>query len=235
MNWYAMLLGLGASLGLLQVARAAPPRESQNRLNAAMLVLLTSLGGARLVYVLFHWGYYAKHLVEVLQVWQGGMAWPGAVAGSLLGVGVSALAWHLPFRRVLDGLTPLLPPIAVAAWLGGWLVGSGYGMPVHWGLLVADESGILEKRVPLQLAAAGILLGVFTWLEFRPPKIISRPGQKSYAAWMALALVMLGASFLRGDPLPLWLGLRPDAWASIVLALAAAMGMLLPQDFTQPS
>ena len=38
--------------------------------------------GARLLYIIVHGASYLPHLEEILAFWQGGLSWPGAVAGS---------------------------------------------------------------------------------------------------------------------------------------------------------
>jgi prolipoprotein diacylglyceryltransferase len=215
---YSLLVGIGASFGLVQVARYAPRRQVIRWVNAGLWTLAGSLIGARLAYITFSYTYYVEHFSEIPLLWLGGLAWPGAVFGGVLAMLSLAVIQKVSFALTADRLAPLIPPVAIMALLGTWQIGNAYGLPVPegtwWGIhgMVQDGSNI--ARVPVLLVAAGTLALYYAWLETRTLKL---PGARSSLTLFGLGMVLLITSFLRGDPAPIWLGLRPDSWAALAL------------------
>jgi len=222
-NGFAFLLGIGSALGLLRVSR----QRQGKWLDAGLLVLLGTLLGARLGYVLVHWSYYQAHLAEILALKAGGLSGGGAAVGWAAGLLLAALIHRAPVLRLADWLYPLLPPLAVAGYLGLWLAGVAYGpeLPagVWWALPAPDESGQVLPRWPLQPAAALALLAFYLLMEYLIR--IPRPSGWLFslaAAWYAA--VDLVVSLLRADPLPVWRGMRLDTLGNLViLALCLAV------------
>ena len=97
------------------------------RKRGVLVLLLGCLLGSRIVYVGFHTSYYASHLLESVEIWKGGLAWPGAIAGGLLGLVAVACIWRIPIAMLADRLIPLASPLAIAVWIGCWLSGVAYG------------------------------------------------------------------------------------------------------------
>lgn len=220
-NSFAFYLGLGAFIGVWQTARRAPQDEALRWIGAAWAVLLGALLGSRAEFVFLHLGYYRHHAGEVFQLWLGGLGWPGALAGGLAALAIVWRYWRKPLAQLADGLAPLALPLAAGAWLGCWETGCAYGflLPGWGGMAVVDESGAVLRRFPLQLLAVLALAGLAAWLEFRKPKPQPAGG---YAGRVVLGLgaLMLLASFLRADPAPRWVGLRPDTWAALLWVVA---------------
>src|SRR3989338_4924887 len=77
-------LGIGAALGWLYLR--APADKRIVWFDAGLVAAVSGLVGARLVYAWVNGNYYADHLGEVLQIWLGGLAWPGAALGALAGL-----------------------------------------------------------------------------------------------------------------------------------------------------
>ena len=222
MTPFSLLVGAGASLGLWLVVRSSPRWYFRRRLETGFLVLLGALLGARLVFAAIHSAYFSQHPSEILQVWLGGLSWPGAVLGGLIVVLVVSMAWKIPLARLADVLEPLVPPLAVAVWLGCWQAGSGYGirapLDTWWGVPAPDESGLALPRFPLQLVAASTLL-LYTFLLDLTTQNLAYPGQKAVLVLLGLAINLLVFSFFQADPVPLWNGLRWDVWAALGFTL----------------
>lgn len=231
MNPYSVFVAIGIGLGLFQVCFSVPEFLLEKRLRAAILVLLGVLLGARLGFIAFHPTYYAAYLLEIPQIWQGGLSWAGAVAGGLITlVGIARLR-RIPLGNLADDLAPLIAPLAVCAWLGTGLAGSGYGPALldgsWWGIPTADIAGKVANRWPVQPAAALSLLAAFALLErFVPRK--SRSGQYFCLAGLIVSLNLFLFSFLVADPVPVWRGLRQDTWLALALALFFAGALVWP-------
>jgi phosphatidylglycerol---prolipoprotein diacylglyceryl transferase len=227
---FAFLVGLGASLGLWRVIQRVPRWQASRWMNSALITLLGSLLGSRIVYVAFHTSYYAAHRLEAVEIWKGGLSWPGAVAGGLVGLVAVATIWRLPIALLADRLMPLASPLAIAVWLGCWQSGISYGgrLPpgAWWGIPTRDETGAVYTRFPVQPLAALTLVIFFWWLELKSfPR--EHPGRLASLAGLGLAVNLLIFSFLRADPSQLWIGVRPDVWMALGLGLFCLLAYAL--------
>ena len=228
LNPFSLLIGLGAVLGLAWVAWQASEKLALRRIDHGLWLLLGGLLGGRLAHVAMAWPYYAGRLLEIPQVWLGGFSGAGALAGGLLALALLAFITHQPLGELADAYLPLAATLSVSAWLGCWLEGCAYGVETTawWGLPARDEWGELAKRVPLELLAASLTLGLF-WLVDRSRTRLYRAGQPACLALLGLGLLNFGISFLRVDPSQTWQGWRPEAWAGLGFCLLAAAAYLL--------
>jgi len=227
---FAFLVGLGASLGLWRVIQHVPRWQASRWMNSALITLLGCLLGSRIAYVAFHTSYYASHLLETVEIWKGGLAWPGAVAGGLVGLAAVAFIWRIPLALLADRVMPLAPPLAIAVWLGCWPSGVAYGVRTPpgawWGVPTRDETGAVYTRFPVQPLAALTLVIFFWWLEMKSVPL-EHPGRLASLAGLGLAVNLLVFSFLRADPSQLWIGLRPDVWIALGLGLFCLLAYIL--------
>ena len=217
---FPILLGLGATIGLLWVGLQSPARVALQSVNAGLVGLLGSLVGGRVTFVAAHWSYFQLHWGEIPQIYLGGLSWPGALAGGVLAVALYARMVNQRLAVLLDTLLPLLGMVLVSVWLACWLDGYAYGeaSQAWWALPARDEWGVLTRRVPVQLL--GALLALLTvWLFDRLRVRSPLTGQAALLVLTLLCLQLFGLSFLRADPAPLWRGLHPESWSALALAL----------------
>lgn len=217
---FSILLGLGATLGLVWAGWQAHPRQALLVVNSGLVALLGCLIGGRLVYVALRWSYYQAHWEQIPQVFLGGVAWVGAFGGGLI-----ALLAYAGFARqslwfLLDSLLPLAGLLSVSAWLACWLDGCAYGAvsPAWWALPARNEWGVMAQRVPVQLIGALLALITFGVADWARPRV-KLLGQVSLLALAALTAEMFALSFLRADPAPSQGGLHLESWAALSLSL----------------
>ena len=226
-NGFSLWVGLGAALGLWRVWRSAPDHQADAWLNASFAVLAAALAGARLYYALVNFPYFTAHPLEIFRLWEGGLAWEGALLGAALATGAIAYsrratrAHHLsdnPLGVVGDRLYPLLPPLAAPISVGCWLTGAAHGAELPagnwWGLPAADPSLRGVRYFPLQpLAALSLLL--FYWALETRVKPLRPPGRLSRIALFGLLLHTLASTLLNASPAPTWNGARIDTWFAL--------------------
>ena len=80
---------------------------------------------ARLYYCAFSWDYYGKNPIEILYIWEGGLAIYGGVLGSLVGVTVLCKIKKIKVTALLDVV------------LLGFLIGQSIG---RWGNFINREA-----------------------------------------------------------------------------------------------
>ena len=221
----SLLLAIGAFIGMAFVAARSPEGAALRRVEAGTWTLAGGLVGGRAAYVALAWPYYRSHLNEALQVNLGGMVWPGVLAGGLLVLAVYAALSRQSLGVLADALIPLLAALSIAGWLGCLVEGCGYGAPnALLGVASPDEWGAVTRRWPVQIISALLCL-VFFWIVDRLPENINDLyGLRACLMMLALAVVQLGATLFNAQPLS-WRGLPIDAWAALVFAGVALMGL----------
>lgn len=221
MTFYSSLIGMGAVIGLLRLARVTPKVERNSWLAAGWGIFFGSLAGARLGYCLERFTYYKGHIVEALAFWTGGFAWPGAVIGAFAAMALLSKYWKKPFLSLFDATSVLLLPLAVMAWLGAWIEGLAYGaelpLGTWWGLPAADVNGTAGLHVPVQLLAAITLLVLIGAAEIFSAKL-KRAGLRGALVWFMFSGTMLGFTWLRTDPSLMLLTLRVETWFAILFS-----------------
>jgi phosphatidylglycerol:prolipoprotein diacylglycerol transferase len=104
-HWYGIMIAVGLYAGI-QVALRDSPRRGISRealMNVALLAAVLGVAGGRLYYVVQNNpSFFIHHPVQIIAVWQGGMAFFGAIFGGALAMAISAWRWKLPFWSLLD-------------------------------------------------------------------------------------------------------------------------------------
>ena len=216
----ASLIWLGWSPSEL-ARRVEPP----NRLiMAGAIILLGSLVGARLVYVVVHWGYFQGHVPEMLAFWKGGLSGFGGALGGLTGGWVYARRRKILFWGLADAVARPVMTMSVAVWSGCWLAGCAYGIPVDWGIVRPDIFGQQAARWPATLiAACASAIGLISLPWFEKQLAGRQSGTLGAISLVWIGFFMLGVSLLRGDPTLLYGGIRQETWgAGIIFATALA-------------
>ncbi|PAT33575.1 prolipoprotein diacylglyceryl transferase [Vandammella animalimorsus] len=156
-------------------------------------VLCIIIGG-RLGYVLFYKpGYYLAHPLEIPLINKGGMAFHGALLGSIVAMVWFAVTRRRPFWQVADFVAPCVPLGFAAGRIGNFINGELWGRlaspDLPWGM-VFPHSGSMQPRHPSQLyqfLLEGVLLFVILWLFAR----------KKHAQGRVAALFLMGYGSLR--------------------------------------
>ena len=85
-RWYGVMMALSMMIGyyyLLKHGKKLGLRE-EFLSNLALLVVFAGIVGARAIYVLTNWSYYAARPVEMVQIWRGGLSFHGGLLGGLV-------------------------------------------------------------------------------------------------------------------------------------------------------
>jgi phosphatidylglycerol:prolipoprotein diacylglycerol transferase len=135
LRYYSLLFAAGFFLGYRQMrkwfASAGLTNEQLDTLLTTMVV--ATVVGARLGHVFFYdWHYYQNHLVEILYVWEGGLASHGAAAAILV-----AVFWYAkyvinkPYLWMMDRLVITVALAAVFIRTGNLMNSEIYGEPAN--------------------------------------------------------------------------------------------------------
>jgi len=178
-RWYGLAWVLSFVLGIYITKKLFQKDKVNPELvdSAFMYVFIGTVLGARLGHVFFYgWGYYSEHLLEILKIWEGGLASHGAAIGIIISVWLySKYVLKKPVLWMLDRVV-----IAVAL-AGGFIrlgnlmnseiVGSPTDLP--WGFIFTSMNDNIARH-PSQLYEAlfcfilfVLLLKLFFQSDFR--------------------------------------------------------------------
>ena len=139
-RWYGLLWALGFLFGYMIMKRIyRREKMTDDSLDKLLIYMLVStILGARLGHCLFYEpDYYLSHPIEILKIWEGGLASHGGAIGILIGLFIYARKEKKPYIWILDR-------IVVAVCLVGALIRCGnvmnheiYGTPTSlpWGFV----------------------------------------------------------------------------------------------------
>lgn len=230
MNLFSLMVGIGASLGLLQVWRDAPPRREFASLLNGGVVLIAALIGGRAGFVWLNPHLFTTDLPAALRFWEGGLIFPTALLAALLMIPLLALVQHQPVLRIADWVMIMLIPLAVSLWLGCGAAGCAYGVALTdqypWALPVLDSDGTLTYRFPLPYLAAAALLLIARPVE-KKALAIQMPGARAALLGLVLAVHTLLFSSWRADAVPIYHNLRLDYAVSYLLGGVSLLGVLV--------
>ena len=161
-HWYGIMIAIGLYVAI-QVALREAARRGMNRdqlMNVALLAAVLGIVGGRLYYVVqnnpsFYW----HHPAEIIAVWQGGMAFFGAMFGGAVAVAISAWRWHIPFWSLLDvGAIGMTIGQAIGR-IGNIINGDIVGYKTNgWGFEYTNPNTFGPLNVPVQPASLYELL-----------------------------------------------------------------------------
>jgi prolipoprotein diacylglyceryltransferase len=225
---YAIILSICAALGLL-LSKLLNGKDLPHLLDGGLGLVFLSLVGARLSFVLTNLAYYKEHLLEIPQLWLGGLSWPGAILGAVLSVFLIHWIWKEPPGELADSYLPLLGIVTLGVWLVSWGAGISYGPSTNawFGIPVRDIFGMTEKHWPLPILG-GFLSGAWVaGVIFFPLKRQRLAGTRAILGLAGVIAINGLLSFFRVDPAPALLGLRLETWICLLLLTAAGAAYYL--------
>lgn len=169
---FGLMVTLGFAAGLWLAYRLAKSSglPAEGLVDAAAWILVASILGARLLFVLLNWHDFVGRWGEVLKTWQGGMSFHGGLAGGVLAGAIFAWRRRLPFWAMADAVAPGLALGYAIGRIGCLLNGCCYGGPTSlpWGMVFRDaEHGTLTPPShPVQLYATLINLAICAFLVY---------------------------------------------------------------------
>jgi len=199
--------------------------------DAGIGLLLVSLLGSRIGYILLNLSFFRNYAAQIPQIWLGGLNWPGALMGAGSALLAVHLIWKEPLGELADSYLPLLGTVAAAIWMTGWGAGIGYGPPTDdwFGIPVRDLFGIIENRWPLPILGAVLSAGWITGLVLLPLKQWDvKPGWRAVLGITGIIVINGVISLFRVDTAPTLWGIRGESWFSIAL-LVCVTGLFLSQ------
>jgi phosphatidylglycerol:prolipoprotein diacylglycerol transferase len=237
-RWYAVFILSGIVAGIWLVQRLARRRgfDPEFVLDAAPLVILAGVVGARTYYVLLKPGYFLDHPDQIVNLRLGGLTIHGAIVAGLL-----VLWWYARRRRqrLLAWLDVMVPGLALAQALGrwgNWANQEAFGTPsdLPWAVEIAPhrrpaEYAVAETFHPTFLYESIFNLinaAVLAWLAANLPRTRLREGDVFFIYLVNYGVARFLIERIRTDSL--YIGPLPAAyWLSFALIAAGAAGLIV--------
>ena len=160
-RWYAVayLVGLLAGWYLLrrEASHIGSPLRPETMDILLNYVLFGVIIGGRMGYILFYnSAYYLAHPLAMLRIWEGGMAFHGALLGVAIAVLIMAKRHHVPFFVLTDRIALVVPIGLFFGRLSNFINGELYGRvtALPWAMVFPNSDG--QPRHPSQLYEAGL-------------------------------------------------------------------------------
>lgn len=176
--------------------------------------------------------------LQALQIWEGGLGVPGAVAGGALGVWFACRQVGVPFSMVADSLAPGLPVAQAIGRLGNWFNQELFGRPTDlpWGLEITRAPRDLQE-IPAEYLGAAAYHPTFLYealwnlgvagLIWRLDKKFKFGAGRAFAVYVLLYGV--GRFWIEGvriDPAHMFMGLRVNEWVALAMIVGAIIYLL---------
>ena len=159
-RWYAIAYLVGLLTGWYLLRRENSHIGSPLRPETVDIllnyVLFGIIIGGRLGYILFYnSAYYLAHPLAMLRLWEGGMAFHGALLGVAIAVLIMAKRHRVPFFVLTDRIALVVPIGLFFGRLSNFINGELYGRvtALAWAMVFPNSDG--QPRHPSQLYEAG--------------------------------------------------------------------------------
>ena len=222
-RWYAVAYLVGLLAGWYLLRREADHKQSPLHPQTVDIlinyVLFGVIIGGRLGYILFYnSAYYLAHPLAMLRIWEGGMAFHGALLGVAIAVLIMAKRHHVPFFVLTDRIALVVPIGLFFGRLSNFINGELYGRvtALPWAMVFPNSDG--QPRHPSQLYEAGLeglLLGVIMLMLWRR-KWLQKHGRITGVLLAGYGIARIMIEFVR----------EPDAQIGLLLD-SVSMGQLL--------
>ena len=171
----------------------------------APYAIIAGILGARLYYVIFHSAEFVHNPLDILKIWQGGLAFHGGILGGFIAGIWFARHRRIPFWKFADAGAPAIILAQAIGRVGCFLNGCCYGKEtgVPWAVTFRNPESMARLNVPLhptQLYEIAGNLGIFFCLwHIRRKKIPDGYLFLLYAIMYSMLRVVI--EFFRADSL----------------------------------
>ncbi len=228
---YVIAIAIGFLLLIRETRRKGLSLSTENLLDLLLWTVPIAIIGARLYYVAFHWDYYGAHPLDIVKIWEGGLAIHGGVLAGAAVVFFYARSKRVRFWALTDVLVPSLILGQAIGRIGNLMNGDAFGTPttLPWGIRFPADSpaGMAypgQATHPSMIYEMLLNLAIFAFLWWWVRKRNFKDGFATSLYFVLYAVARSIVSFTRGDSL--WLG--PIRAAHVISALfVVGFGLLI--------
>ena len=138
LRWYSVLIAIAVIIGYVLIVSESRRFKIKKEFmfNMMFWTLIFAIIGARLYYVAFNLEYYRTNVLEIFQIWKGGLAIHGALLFGAITIIIYCKKYKVRVGKILDIIVPaLLLGQAIGRW-GNFFNSEAYGSIVSYQQLV---------------------------------------------------------------------------------------------------
>lgn len=203
---YGFFVAFGFLLGLLLAIKEAKRQGiSENKIiDLGFYILLASILGSRLFFIMLNASYYSKNPLDILKIWEGGLVFYGGVLFA-----IPTVIWYVKKNNLGIWSTADLfaPSIAIGhalGRLGCFSAGCCYGKTAEslpWGVIFTDPNCLAPTNIalhPTQLyESGGEFINFLILLLLKKHKSFN--GQLFMTYLLLYSILRFTVEFFRGD------------------------------------
>ncbi|MBN1622199.1 MAG: prolipoprotein diacylglyceryl transferase [Endomicrobiales bacterium] len=232
---YGFMVAIGFFVALQYVLHYSKKINivEQEVLDIVLYTIVAGLVGGRLMYVALNWSFYSRNLLQIFQIWEGGLVFYGGfIAGALV---IIFYYYRHPEFKIWAFADILAPAIALGHFFGriGCLfAGCCYGLPttLPWAIKFSNSQALAPLNVllhPTQIYEAFGNLLVFFGLHWFN-RYEHMQGQAFGTYLFLYGLLRFHVEILRGDDRGGYLlGLSPSQIFAIISIIASVTILFL--------
>jgi phosphatidylglycerol:prolipoprotein diacylglycerol transferase len=151
--WYSIMIALALLVGsMVMILECRRQKMDEDKfVNLLFWGVIIAIIGARAYYVLFNWSYYSKNLIEVLEVWNGGLA----IHGAMIGGGLFVIYYcHKNKLNWLKTIDVIVLGLIIGQAIGRW--GNFFNQEAHGGIVTLEY---LQKMNIPEFVIKGMHIG----------------------------------------------------------------------------
>ena len=132
-KWYSAMLLVAVIIGIFLLMKEGKKHNypSDFLFNLCFWVIIFSFIGARCYYVIFNWGLYASDPINILKIWEGGLAIHGGLIAGFLTMMLYCKKYNVRLFKICD---IAVPSIILGQAIGRW--GNFFNGEAHGGIVL---------------------------------------------------------------------------------------------------
>lgn len=191
-RWYGLLFAAAFAIGYVIMLRFFKKENLPEALldKLSVYMVIGTVVGARLGHTLFYEPqYYLSHPVDILKIWEGGLASHGAAIGILLALYLFARKSRQTFLWTIDRIVIVVALSGFFIRMGNLMNSEIFGKPTElaWGFIFV-RAGETVPRHPTQIYEGLCYLAIFLYLIWYYYKKNGKPAE-GYLFGMFMILV----------------------------------------------
>ena len=234
--WYGFFIVIGILSALsISLKLAKKSNLSQNNIfDLAFWIIIFGILGARIYHIFLEIGYYLENLLDIIKIWEGGLAIHGAIIAGAITVDVFCRKQKMNFWQTCAIIAPGIALAQTIGRFGNYFNQELFGRPTDlpWGIPIEILKrphryiGSEHFHPTFLYESLGNLL-VFAVLMFLLFHFLKR-GKKNYEYIIVSYLVMYSilrflVEFIRIDITPYLFGLRfPQVMSLLIIIVCIA-------------
>ncbi len=239
--WYGIILATAIIVGLLLTINLARYKKIDFDLifDLATWLVISGLVGARLYDVLLEYKFYLNQPLDIIKIWQGGLAIHGALLGGTI---VLIIFSRVKRLNLLTLVSIILPGVALGQSIGrfgNWFNQELFGLPttLPWGIPVAlfnrplgYENYLYFHPTFLYEALGMLLVAIVLYVLVKNNKLKAWSVLGSYL--LAYGLIRFSLEFIKIDNTLMVFGWRWPQIVSLLMILGGVILMGIKKDET---